>query len=61
MLRTEEHGHVCKHADCGEGNRGNALCVQHVCIVPSIWVSKDVSCLCAVASVRRQQRRCYSF
>lgn len=53
---TEQHGHMSKHADCGERNWGNALCVQHVRIVPAIWVPEDVSCLCAVASIRRQCR-----
>lgn len=56
---TEQHGHMSKHADCAERNWGNALCVQHVCIVPAIWVPEDVSRLCAVASVRRQSRNNY--
>lgn len=56
---TEQHGHMSKHADCGEGKCGNALCVQHVRIVPAIWVPEDVSCLCVVASVRSQCRNNY--
>lgn len=56
---TEQHGHMSKHADCGERDWGNALCVQHVRIVPAIWVPEDVSCLCVVASVRRQSRNHY--
>lgn len=60
VLCTEQHGHVSKHAHCGEGNKGNALCVQHVCIAPAIWVSKDVSRLCAVASAQKQHRHCWN-
>lgn len=51
---TEQHSHVSEHADGGEGNRGNALCVQHVWIIPAIGVAEDVACLSAVTSVRRQ-------
>lgn len=51
---TEQHGHMSEHADNGEGNGGNALCVQHVWIVPAIGVAEDVACLSAVTSVRRQ-------
>lgn len=58
-LCTKQHGHVSEHAHRVEGNGGNALCVQHVCIVPAVWVSKDVPCLRAVASVGRQHRHCY--
>lgn len=51
---TKQHGHVSEHADNDEGNRGNALCVQHVWIVPAIGVTKDVACLSAVTTVKRQ-------
>lgn len=51
---TEQHSHVCKHADNGEGNRGKALCVQHVWIIPATGVAKDVASLSAVTSVKRQ-------
>lgn len=51
---TEQHGHVGEHADYGKGNRGNALCVQHVWIVPTPGVAKDVSWLSAVTPIGRQ-------
>lgn len=49
---TQEHGHVIEHAGHGEGNRGHALGVQHVWIVPASVVTEDVTCLSAVTSVR---------
>lgn len=49
---TEQQSHVGQHADDSKGNRGEALGVQHVCIVPAFGVSEDMACLSAVASVR---------
>lgn len=51
---TQKHSHVCKHADNGEGNRGKALCVHHVWIIPAPGITKDVASLSAVTSVKRQ-------
>ncbi len=51
---TEQHGHMSEHADNGEGNRRNALGVQHVRIVPPTGIAEDVASLSAVTSVRRQ-------
>lgn len=50
---TKQHGHVSEHADNGEGNRGHALCVQHVRIVSTTGITKDVACLSAVTPFRR--------
>jgi len=51
---TEQHCHVSEHPDNGEGNRGHALCVHHVWIVPACWVTKDVASLSAVTPGRRK-------
>lgn len=50
---TEQHGHVCEHADSGKRNWGTVLCVQHVRIIPATGVAEDVASLSAVTSVRR--------
>lgn len=57
---TKQHGHVGEHADNDEGNRGNALCVQHVWIVPAMGVTQDVALLSTVTTIRRQQASKYT-
>lgn len=49
---AEQQSHVSQHADESKGNRGEALGVLHVCIVPAVGVSEDMACLSAVTSVR---------